>query len=331
MGLLNNLTAGVDVTKLSDQTKQSEFTDNLPKEGPHMGRFIWYVEIGKHLKKGNPKYKTKDEDQNQALLGFELTGKKSISEYEKDGEKKEFHPMLTANHIKISGHVKSPFKKLFDIMRAGSVSNSSATHFIQLLNEPVVAKVKHNTVEDKTYANWRDDEGNFMVQPPVFTNPETLETQRVNVPPAQEENFKVLIWDQPTKEQWDSLYIDGTHTRKEKRKVDGKEVEVEVEHSNNWIQDLILKAKNFKGSPLHDLLEGLGELNFDDPSQPQENDGADPLEGMAETVIEDTPEPDKPATDGPSPAVADPDPAPPVDKGSADDEAEAMLKAMGLA
>ena len=64
------------------------------------------------------------------------------------------------------------------------------------------------------------------------------------IPAASDELFKLFLWERPTKECWDSLYIDGTN------ETTGK--------SKNFIQNKCLSAKNFPGSPLEAMLMGLG-------------------------------------------------------------------------
>ena len=59
---------------------------------------------------------------------------------------------------------------------------------------------------------------------------------------------KVFLWNKPNKATWDSLFIDGTYEK------DGETV------SKNFLQDTIKKALNFEGSPIEEMLEGLGEL-----------------------------------------------------------------------
>ena len=51
----------------------------------------------------------------------------------------------------------------------------------------------------------------------------------------------MFLWDRPTKEDWDSLFVEG--------KWDNGD-------SKNYVQEKILEATDFEGSPLHQLLEG---------------------------------------------------------------------------
>lgn len=62
--------------------------------------------------------------------------------------------------------------------------------------------------------------------------------------------LQVFLWGKPTKATWDSLFIDGTVTRKNK---EGDE----VEYSKNWLQEKIASATNYDGSLLDQLLGGM--------------------------------------------------------------------------
>jgi hypothetical protein len=68
--------------------------------------------------------------------------------------------------------------------------------------------------------------------------------------------LRLLLWDTPTKEQWDSVFIDGTRMVK-------NEAGEEVEESKNWLQrDIVTAALNFGGSPLEQMLNGVEDLEM---------------------------------------------------------------------
>ena len=69
------------------------------------------------------------------------------------------------------------------------------------------------------------------------------------LPELPVDKYKLLLWNKPSKEQWDSLYIDGVWEAK-----DGKPAE-----SKNKLQERCRQATNFEGSPLQQLLDSLGE------------------------------------------------------------------------
>jgi len=69
-------------------------------------------------------------------------------------------------------------------------------------------------------------------------------------------DIRLLLWDTPTQEQWDSVFIDGDRTVKNDK---GEE----VTESKNWLQrDIVTNALNFAGSPLEQMLNGVGDLEM---------------------------------------------------------------------
>ena len=64
------------------------------------------------------------------------------------------------------------------------------------------------------------------------------------MPELDASEIKLFLWNNPTKETWDSLYIEGT-------KDDGK--------SKNWIQEDMYKAVDFPGSAL-DIMLNAGSV-----------------------------------------------------------------------
>ena len=144
----------------------------------------------------------------------------------------------------------------------------------------------------------------------------------------------LMLWDFVTKEQWDSIFIDGTVMRK---KEDGTEEEV----SKNWLQlDIMQKATDFEGSPLHDLLDGLGGLTLEGDAV--DADSGDVHDEDAPDVGEPAPAPEKSVPAAKEPAKVEPKPEPekpasapetkPADdkKKAVDDAVAAELRALGI-
>lgn len=246
-------------TTTADHTKVPEtFEREIPPAGPTPARFIGYVEIGKRPQEFNGKPKAPC---LEALLFFELNGKKHVREVDTDEGKKTFTNRAMIR-LAVKTADRASFGKLFRAMRQGREDITSMAH---MLGEGFVVHVVHNEVGEgdkkRTYINLRDDSG-WRVGPPIIVDP--LDPDNVTQIPIPEprQDLMLLLWDNPTKEQWDSLFIDGTHTRK----IDGKDAEV----SNNWIQQSIVQeAVDFDSSPLADLLAGIGGLDFE-PSAPGE-------------------------------------------------------------
>lgn len=147
---------------------------------------------------------------------------------------------------------KSKYIKLFKKMTYG---RDDIKHMAQMLNEAFLITVVHNKGEKNgkpvTYANITDADGAFLVGAPQVENLETGEVTKIPVGPALSP-IRIFLWNNPTKETWDSLFIDGTREVKDGDKV--------TQVSKNWLQNQILAATNFPGSPLEDMLSGSEEL-----------------------------------------------------------------------
>lgn len=266
-----------------------DYEREVPPAGVCYSRFIEYIECGKHPAsyEGKPKAPAA-----RTRLLFELLtavpkrdasgavvkgedGKPimipNIKEVEVEGGKKKF-----ANQISIelteSQSDKSGFYKLFKAMQYG---RENITHFAEMLGEAFKVEVVHSvpkTDKDPVYANVFTKERGWLVQSPFMekTDPETLEVERVDMSskvPQAISPIRLFLWDYPDNGSWDALFIDGTKTVKDK---DGKDSEV----SKNWLQEKIMSAVNYGGSPLEQM---LGKV--------------DNLPGMAETeagVVVDT-------------------------------------------
>lgn len=239
--------------KMEDQSVTKAHVEyEPPPAGVTFGRFIGYIELGKQPQrpfKGKAK-----PDAEEVRLVFELLhAKKNRHEYETpEGEKKVRYDQISLRMTKQFG-TKAKYKKLFNAMTYGR----EIKHMAQMLGEAFLITVVHNTVAataDKparVFANIYDDEGKWLVgKARVIADPvnDPDKYTDVPVPPAQSP-LQVFFWNNPTKATWDSLYIDGTRTIKK-----GDE---EVEVSKNWLQEIIVSAKNYAGSALDQLLGGI--------------------------------------------------------------------------
>ena len=319
MSLLNSV-AQIDFGKLADHTKTTEFEAHVIPEGLHPGRVVQYIELGKHTRKADPKFNRKAGIVNQVYIAIELSGR-ALYDITVEGETKKARPLVSGTFA-LSTHGRATFKKLFDVIRDG---DEKVTHGAQLLGRPVLVRIKHVKEKNdkgeetgKVYSNWRTGENAVPdIQPPVIEDPETGEIRRINPIPVDESNLKLLVWDSPSKEQWDSLYIAGTRTE--------KRGDVEVEVSKNWLQEKVLSAVNFEGSVLHDLLTGLNL----DLTIPEREGSSGPDTGALDVLPDDTPEPKKPAQTPSQPPVAPKTPAPPAADVAAAEVAD-VLATLGL-
>lgn len=207
-------------------------------EGKALARLIRYVELGPQLSKAYPD----KPPVNRFYLEFAVWGKG------KDKTKAEtFHEVVNGKmvpglirtqqiNVQKDLNAKSGAYKLFRRMNP----DKAARHFAQLLNHTFILPIVHTTTGEgdakKEYVNI-DLENISLAVNPVTDEP-------FDVPAIDDEAmFKLFLWNRPTKEDWDALYIEG-------KRDDGK--------SKNWIQDTLLSSPDFPGSPLDTLLHGAG-------------------------------------------------------------------------
>ena len=340
----NALLAEALTLNLDDQTKTPVgFTREVPPAGKTTARFVGYIEMGKRKQRdyqGKPR-----KPEFEVMVVFEFNSKKHRRVIDSDEGEKEFTNVhYETMAIKLGD--KGSFKKLFNKMKNG---RDSIKHMAQMLGEGFIITVVHNQGKgekaDVTYANIRDGDGSWLVAPPQVEDAVTGEVTDVPIPEATVP-MRLLIWNSPTKLQWDSLFIEGSYTRKKK----GSEEEEEV--SKNWMQTKIVTgAVDFEGSALEALLLANGGINFDLTGEEDQNE--DVLVAGEDDVIDDTPptsenpadgldEPEKPAEKAPAtpekspPADAKPTPdktAPAKEKAAAPapkQSAEDVLAALGL-
>jgi len=251
----------------TEVTQGGDYEYTPPPAGKTIGRLVEYIEIGKQPQKpyqGKPK-----PDAEEVWIGFELLHpKKNIREIEIEGEgKKTVADFIRVRLTKKLGE-KAKFKKLFNKLQYGRADKK---HIAQMLGEAFILEVFHNKSEDgkKIYVNL-DKDGEYGIQAPFIIDPLTEERKDITVP-AHIRPLRIFLWDFPNKETWDSLFIDGTRTMK----VDGKDVEV----SRNYVQETIMKATNYEGSALHQMLSEVPDLDIG---------GSEATQGKAETTTTST-------------------------------------------
>jgi len=220
-----------------------------PVAGPTFGRFIEYIELGSHVKdyQGKPKPSAP-----QVRVVFELVHPKNIKEVEVEGGGKKQYADRIKIDMPLSMSDKAKFYKLFKVMQAG---RTDITHMAEMLGEGFIVTVKHNPDAKNpkiVYANiW--DGTSWDIKQPVSVD--VLAGTSTPIPvPEPISPMKIFLWDNPTKDTWDSLFIDGERDVKdEKGVITGKE-------SKNKLQELILSASNYKGSGLDLMLNGMDNL-----------------------------------------------------------------------
>lgn len=205
--------------------------------GYAFARLVEYIEFGQQPQE----YQGKAKDPAlEFSLGFALWGAGYQND---DGTPYIIRTFNTAQ----SQNEKSRCHKLFKSMNYKQTAKS----FPQMLGEAFLLKIKH-VPKDKNAPQGqqvsRVDEAGFLPpNDPVTGVPYAI-------PVAPDALYKMFLWNRPTKAAWDALYIEGKYD-------DG--------NSKNKVQDLILKALDFNGSPLHQLLGGLIQTPATPVSVPQ--------------------------------------------------------------
>ena len=215
-----------------DFTKTTEGISNLLPEGIMMVRLSEYIEKGKQKHKG---FEGKPDSWDDTVrLGFQVlggTGRDTEGNRVPFYKPEQEHPMtIRTFNTKMSLNTKSRFIKMFNAMNF-----KKAVSMVELLGESFLinCKIVNKTKDGKQIqVNDFDFQGIREAVDPATGEPYEL-------PPLDESLVRVLLWEAPSKEQWDSLYIEGT-------KEDGS--------SKNFIQEEVMNAQNFVGSKLAIML-----------------------------------------------------------------------------
>lgn len=267
---LKNVQAAAAATgKDQSQVKSgSDFERTIYPEGPVRLRFISYVELGKHKKTWQGKTKIKE----LVRLGFEVSGPKHSPVQGADGQQ---YPLVVYIEETLSQDPKANWVKLFSLLN----HDRSATHATQLLGRAYKGKLTHRKFKRKAdpadQEKWtgldyklRPDNGGYSIEAPLYEDPATGDLKPLPVNPPLTP-ISALLWDMPSQEQWDSIFIPGEY---EERKNEAGEV-IAPARSKNKVQEKIMAADNFKGSPLHALLLKAGvKLDIPAGSDPYEED-----------------------------------------------------------
>jgi hypothetical protein len=248
----------------------------LPAQGFVRLRLVGYFEVGKHESEFQGKKKVND----RVELVFELSGPKHLPRVNTDtGEK---YPQRITVKQPLSRNEKSNFFKLFTTMNY----EKSATHMAELLGQAFVADITHNKKNmngnDVTFANLEN------IRKPFAVNPETGDEYKLEVDPPLTP-LKLFLWDFADADMWDAIYIDGQY---DEEKNDKGEV-TRAAKSKNILQNKIMSALNWKGSPVYayattkatpEEAAALDEATGGDAEEPARDDapaGPDAMEGIA--------------------------------------------------
>ena len=219
MTILNNIAALVNETVETQGVDHSvtqqgggNFEDVLLPKGTYYGRMVEYIELGKKIPMNAGKPTGKPAVLN-VRTGFII--------YTPDGGIKRINPFPMA----VSSFEKAKFKQLFDKMNV----DGTMKHLAQALGKPMAFEVEQHTTKAGKTLNVIEFSGTRPL--PKF-DPNT--GAPIVLPELDEQFLRLFLWNNPTKETWESLHIE----------------------KNNFIQEDILAAVDFEGSALQQLLMG---------------------------------------------------------------------------
>ena len=212
---------------------QSGGSARLLPAGYAFGRLVEYIEFGNQPQEYNGVAK---DPALEVRLGFALWGEGYQND---DGTPYILRPYEFA----ISRNEKAKAFKLFKALNW----SGKFKHFAELLGEAFLVKIVHvqKSKTDKTIVSRMDFDGFLPPLDPVTKIP-------YPIPAAPDDLYRMFLWDFPSRESWDSLYIDGTWD-------DGK--------SKNSVQEKILGALNFAGSALEQILTAGATLTLPTPQE----------------------------------------------------------------
>jgi len=261
-----------------------------PPAGKTLARLVAYLELGKE----SYKYQGKDKVKDKVRFVFELIGKKHPPrEVEIDGTVHKFPVLITLNMNK-SFSENGGWRKLFAKLNwAGDI-----THAAEAVGRAFLVDVVHNIVAgkdgqpDRTFANLTNEAKEYLIGAPqsITIDDDTGEevVKVLNCGPALSP-LRYFFWDHATKEQWDSIFIDGSYA--EELNDDGSVKR--AARSKNVLQEEIKKATNYVGSAIYNLLaQGGDELDIPDaeqPARPSESGATPPANAGAGTAADEDP------------------------------------------
>ena len=244
--MTNILLDELQTMEMSDQTATGTGYTPVPA-GIFPARLVGYVENGKRPQQ----YQGEERDPHPTVtLTFELLHSKQETTRQVDGVDVKTYRTIQAKNIPLKFGKNASFSKIFKQMKA---HYPDVTHMAQLLNKAFTVKVSHRkwvTPQGKEIVLAEiKNEGVWGVSAPVRENSEGDLVER-KVPPATTP-LRLLLWDNPTEAQWNSLFIDGEYTTKD-------DAGNETIHSKNVIQeDILNNALDFEGSSLQALLSKI--------------------------------------------------------------------------
>ena len=235
--------SGVD---MSEAVSGGQGARLLPP-GIAFAQLIEVVELGKQPQEYNGQAK---DPVMEVQLAFALTGQCQTPDangaFEKYTNEDGTPYIIRPYSMAMSRNEKAAAFKLFKALNY----KGTAKTFGQLLGQKWLVNVVHvpKSQKDKTIVS-RLDMGSF--RPAI----DPMSGQPYPIPDAPDSYFKAFAWAKPTLAAWDSLFVEGEWAAVEAK--DGKPAR--AAQSKNKVQETILGAIDFDGSPLQALLLANGK------------------------------------------------------------------------
>lgn len=218
-----------------DMTEATSSGGKLLPPGKSLARLVQYIEFGSQPQEFEGQAKAPADEMR---LGFELYGEKYRND---DGTPYVISTFDTA----ISTNAKAGAFKLFKLLNWKGLHKNWVSMVGELFIVEIV-NVKTKGATPKTVH--RINMAGFL--PPM----DPLSEQPYAAPAMHEPNLKLFLFDKPNMQCWNSIFIDG--------KFDNGD-------SKNFIQEKVLSALNFAGSPTEAMLMTNGVSVVVPPRKPK--------------------------------------------------------------
>lgn len=282
--------AADESANLSEASKGGGGGATPPNPGTCIATLVGYIELGLRVKKG---YKgAADKKMRKARFIFELAGGTN-PHVMTEGD----NPVKIAKRINVNVWLPAAGKKpseksgLYKVMSAlNHAKDPNIKIPAQLLGKHVKVIVSQEKFtneggEEITYGSIGSANDGFRITPAQIdlTDDSGMPTGQVKLIPAPEvvSAQRCFLWDYASQAMWDSLFIEGEYEAIEA--ADGKPAR--PAKSKNVIQEEIMQALDWVGSPMQQIVGDGGEL---DTAELSDDVGAaaggsaaaDPLAGM---------------------------------------------------
>lgn len=239
-----------------------------PNKGKCVAILVGYIELGRQKKV----YQGKESFPRKADFIFELQGGSNPVELSEGGDRivKRITVNVAMPEPGKLPNEKSGYYKLFDALNY----DAQARHPSQLLGRHFIADVQHDVVPDRkdatktvTFAGLGSAQTRYFIEKPVILQGDMLAGTQQEVAvacPDRVSALRLFLWDFPSKQMWDSLFIEGEYPERKDEKTGAV---VSPAKSKNVIQAKIRGAKDWAESPMAEIL-GAGELDLPDTSVP---------------------------------------------------------------